>query len=172
MALFECENFWSYQGSLPAYRETLHAVFNRPGMPKSYYPRRQTCCIWQKWKRGSTGDDMDGISLSRQECSSDLVSGLLLDTWRPGSLIGLGLGFVATALLPFASRGPDEPKSQCCRYGNRWIQGIIGAFFVIVGAAIVWEPGNFWTYIWPYGVGAFFIFLGLVFIARMAWRSG
>lgn len=98
--------------------------------------------------------------------------GIIAGYVAAGLLIGLGLGFVATALLPFASKGPDEPKSQCCRYGNRWIQGIIGAFFVIVGAAIVWEPRNFWTYIWPYGVGTFFIFLGLVFIARMAWRSG
>jgi hypothetical protein len=89
-----------------------------------------------------------------------------------GLFIGLGLGFLASAFLPMAGDAPEGSQVSCCGRGGRWNFVVMGAFFVIVGVVLVLAPQNFWTYVWPYGIGAFFILIGLSFIVRMWKKTG
>jgi len=98
--------------------------------------------------------------------------GIIVGYAGAGVLIGLGLGFLASAFLPPAGEAPEDAPVPCCRHGGRWMSAGIGVVFVIIGAVIIWAPQNFWTYLWPYGVGVFLILIGLSFIAKMLWRSG
>ncbi|HUH79095.1 MAG TPA: hypothetical protein VLY83_04285 [Methanoregula sp.] len=98
--------------------------------------------------------------------------GIIVGYAAAGILIGLGLGFLASGIIrPAAAGVPEDSPAACCRHGSRWTSVLIGAFLVIVGAALVWAPVNFWNYIWPYGIGVLLILIGLSFIAKMAWRS-
>ncbi|HXX55510.1 MAG TPA: hypothetical protein VEI81_05395 [Methanoregula sp.] len=100
-----------------------------------------------------------------------LGAGLIAGYAAAGVLIGLGLGFLASGIFR-PSAEPAESPVPCCRGGGRWMSVVIGLFFVLIGAALVWAPANFWIYIWPYGVGVLLILVGLSFIAKMALRSG
>jgi len=86
----------------------------------------------------------------------------------PGVLIGLGLGFLVSAILH--QRGTEAPDSvfPCCGHGKGWISALIGIFLIIVGIGIIWGPAN----LWPYIVGIFLILIGLGFIAKFWSRSG
>ena len=95
--------------------------------------------------------------------------GLIAGYAAAGILIGLGLGFLASGIFRLPSEPAGSP-APCCRGGGRWMSVVIGLFFVLIGAALVWAPANFWIYIWPYGVGVLLILTGLSFIAKMAWR--
>ena len=98
--------------------------------------------------------------------------GLIAGQAAAGILIGLGLGFIATGLFRLSSAAATEDSSgRCCRHGGRWIFLAAGAFFVIVGAAILLAPTSFWIYLWPYGIGVLLILVGLSFVARMAWEQ-
>jgi len=100
-----------------------------------------------------------------------LGAGLIAGYAAAGVLIGLGLGFLASGIFR-PSAEPAESPVPCCRGGGRWMSVVIGLLFVLIGAALVWAPANFWIYIWPYGVGVLLILVGLSFIAKMALRSG
>lgn len=97
-----------------------------------------------------------------------------------GLLIGLGLGLLATAFFGHSEWGATDSTGtpgECpghwggCRRRGGWGSAIAGIFLILIGIAIIWAPHNFWVYVWPYGIGIFFIVIGLSFIARMAWRS-
>jgi hypothetical protein len=88
-----------------------------------------------------------------------------------GLFIGLGLGFLASVFLP-TGEAPESAPVSCCGRGGRWNFVVIGAFFIIIGVALVLAPQNFWAYVWPYGIGAFFILIGFSFIVRMWKKTG
>lgn len=98
--------------------------------------------------------------------------GIIAGYIAAGIFIGIGLGFIGSAFIPDPGKAPEDVPVSCCRHGSRWMSVLIGAFLVIVGAAIIWAPLDFWKYIWPYGIGVLLVLIGLSFIAKMAWRSG
>ena len=88
--------------------------------------------------------------------------GLLAGYPGPGLLIGLGSGFIASAALKPAGRPAGDAAVAGLHHGSRWMPGLFGLFFIILGFSLVWAPENFWPYI---GAG-FLILIGIWFIAR------
>jgi hypothetical protein len=87
--------------------------------------------------------------------------GLIAGYPGPGILIGLGLGFLAQAIIrPVAGHAPDSAVPWS---GNHnWISLLIGLFLIVIGISIIWSPVN----LWPYIIGIFLILLGIVFAAK------
>lgn len=85
--------------------------------------------------------------------------GILADRTGAGFLVGLGLGFAGSGLLPAIIPGGPAPSAG---YGVRWSEVIIGAFLVLLGTWIVWEPPVPWTYI----IALIFILMGIWVIVR------
>ena len=87
--------------------------------------------------------------------------GLLVNQAGAGVLIGLGLGFLGSALFPAPSSdvpaGPMHPM-----WGSRWILVVIGLFLVLLGLSIVGGLLLPWTYIFA----IFLILIGIGFIVR------
>ena len=88
--------------------------------------------------------------------------GLLAGYPGPGLMIGLGFGFIASAFLKSAGRPAGDAAAAGMHQGSRWMPGLLGIFFIILGFSMVWAPENFWPYI---GAG-FLILIGIWFIAR------
>ena len=76
-----------------------------------------------------------------------------------GILIGLGLGFIATA---FIKPGPVPDPATSHRSDNRWILVAVGMFMIVIGAGIIWSPAN----LWPYIIGIFLIVLGSIIAVK------
>jgi hypothetical protein len=95
--------------------------------------------------------------------------GLLMNYPGPGLLIGMGLGFIASALMTPAVDPPGD-AAETGRYrgsGHRFIMALLGIFFVILGISLIVAPPNFWPYL---GAG-FLILLGIWFIARSLGKA-
>lgn len=95
--------------------------------------------------------------------------GLITGHAGPGILLGLGSGMLASTFVGFPATSPDIAV-PCCDRRGRWPMAVIGIFLILFGIGIVWAPLSIWMYVWPYGIGAFFILLGLSFLMRM-WRK-
>ena len=87
-------------------------------------------------------------------------------------LIGLGLGLLGSAFFRHSDAGMAETTGGCCGHRGSWGTAIAGIFMILIGVSLILAPMNFWTYIWPYGIGIFLILLGLSFIARILWKTG
>jgi hypothetical protein len=79
-----------------------------------------------------------------------------------GVLIGLGMGFLATALVPPAGAPAAGASCPLDLAGKNLILLLVGIFLIIIGVGIVIAPPAFWTYIIP----LFLILLGLWFMFR------
>lgn len=95
-----------------------------------------------------------------------LGAGLILGYPGQGVLIGLGLGFLASAFVKAGEGSGQSPAVSCCGYDISWISVIIGLFLIVIGVGFVWAP----VQIWPYLFGLFLIVFGLWFIAKNCRR--
>jgi hypothetical protein len=86
--------------------------------------------------------------------------GLLVDHLASGFLIGLGLGFVGSELLPLVMNSPGEVFSQ--PGGANVTTLLIGVFLIFLGIGIVFAPAA----IWPYAIAGFLILFGLWLLVR------
>ena len=94
-----------------------------------------------------------------------LGAGLLIDHVGSGFLIGLGLGFVGSELLP---RVRKTHAGACPHQGGvNATMLLIGAFLTCIGISIIWAP----AVIWPYAVAGFFILIGISFLIPGLSRS-
>ena len=86
--------------------------------------------------------------------------GLLVDHLGSGFLIGLGLGFAGSALLPFVRK---SPVGECSQKGTANVTTlIIGVFLIFIGIGIVLAPAA----IWPYAIAGFLILFGVWILVR------
>ena len=86
--------------------------------------------------------------------------GLLVDHLGSGFLIGLGLGFVGSELLPLVKKSLG---GECPQPGGANVTTLlIGAFLIFIGIGIVLAPAA----IWPYAIAGFLILSGLWFLVR------
>ena len=86
--------------------------------------------------------------------------GLLVDHLGSGFLIGLGLGFAGSVLLPFVRKSPGE---ECPQMGGANVTTfLIGVFLVFIGIGIVFAPAA----IWPYAIAGFLILFGVWILVR------
>ena len=86
--------------------------------------------------------------------------GLLVDHLGSGFLIGLGLGFVGSALLPLVKKSPG---GECPQPGGANVTTLlIGVFLIFIGIGIVLAPAA----IWPYAIAGFLILFGVWILVR------
>ncbi len=74
-------------------------------------------------------------------------------------LIGLGLGFLGSALVPAVAPGAAAPAPM---HGPRWAFVVIGIFLVLLGLSVV----SGWVLPWTYIIAAVLILIGIGFIFR------
>jgi hypothetical protein len=86
--------------------------------------------------------------------------GLLVDHLGSGFLIGLGLGFAGSELLPLVKKSPGEVFSH--PEGANVTTLLIGVFLIFLGIGIVFAPAA----IWPYAIAGFLILFGLWLLVR------
>ena len=89
-----------------------------------------------------------------------LGAGLLVDHAGIGILIGLGLGFIGSGLVPLV-RKPHESESAHTENANVTLL-LIGAFLVFIGIGIVWAPAA----LWPYAIAGFLMLIGTWLLVR------
>jgi hypothetical protein len=80
-------------------------------------------------------------------------------------LIGLGLGFLASALVPVRTNSTETADSGM--KGVNLTMLLIGIFLIFIGVGIVWAPAA----IWPYLIAGFLILLGIWFLVRGFLRT-
>ena len=86
--------------------------------------------------------------------------GLLVDHLGSGFFIGLGLGFVGSALLP---RIKKSFEGDCPQTGGANVTTLlIGVFLIFIGIGIVVAPAA----IWPYAIAGFLILFGVWILVR------
>jgi hypothetical protein len=86
--------------------------------------------------------------------------GLLVDHLGSGFLIGLGLGFVSSELLPLVKKPLER---ECPQLGGKNVTTLlIGTFLIFFGFGIVLVPAA----IWPYAIAGFLILVGISFLVR------
>ena len=88
-----------------------------------------------------------------------LGAGLLAGQPGPGVLIGLGLGFIGSAV---SSLWGGEDALPGRGHGSAWIMGAIGVFLVLIGASLALSLPFPWITI----IAVFLILLGIGLIAR------
>jgi len=98
--------------------------------------------------------------------------GLILGNPAVGVLIGLGAGFVASALSGYYLRGPEEETAEeapghAPMAASRWIMVLIGVFIILIGIGLVYAP----LAIWPYVIAGLLVLLGIWFIVRGLGRG-
>ena len=86
--------------------------------------------------------------------------GLLVDHFGSGFLIGLGLGFAGSELLPLVKKSFKGDYSQ--PGGVNVTTLLIGVFLVFIGFGIVLAPAA----IWPYAIAGFLILFGVWILVR------
>ncbi len=91
--------------------------------------------------------------------------GLLANNPGSGVLIGLGLGFLASALVP-AGMTPSDNTGPGLK-GMNITMLLMGVFLILIGVGIVWAPAS----IWPYLIAGFLILLGVWFLVRGFHRT-
>ena len=91
-------------------------------------------------------------------------AGMFIDYTFSGFLIGLGLGFVASGLIPLVWR-PSEGEGLHQQDKNVTLL-LIGAFLVFIGVGLVLAP----AVIWPYAIAGFLVLLGTWFLIRGFFR--
>jgi len=86
--------------------------------------------------------------------------GLLTDHLGSGFLIGLGLGFVGSELLPLVKKSLGQ---ECPQPGGANVTTLlIGASLIVIGIGSVLAPAA----IWPYAIAGFLILFGVWFLLR------
>jgi hypothetical protein len=99
--------------------------------------------------------------------------GLVLGNPGVGVLIGLGAGFLASALSGFYLEPHEEetPEGEEPRHAypgaSRWIMILIGIFIILIGVGLIYAP----LQIWPYVIAGFLVILGVWFIIRGISRN-
>jgi hypothetical protein len=98
--------------------------------------------------------------------------GLILGNPGVGVLIGLGAGFVASALSGYYLGGPEEETAEEApghvpMAASRWIMVLIGIFIILIGVGLIYAP----LAIWPYVIAGFLVLLGIWFIVRGLGRG-
>ncbi len=89
-----------------------------------------------------------------------LGAGLLVDHAGIGILIGLGLGFIGSGLVPLV-RKPHESEGTHTENANVTLL-LIGAFLVFIGIGSVWAPAA----LWPYAIAGFLMLIGTWLLVR------
>lgn len=102
---------------------------------------------------GTTEADQYGF-LVPASAMIGLGAGFLTGYVGTGVLVGVGLGLLASGLIPAVRRPLEREGLQ--RTGVNVTVLLIGAFLVFVGASLVLAP----AILWPYGIAGFFILLG------------
>jgi hypothetical protein len=94
--------------------------------------------------------------------------GLIFGNPGAGVLIGLGAGFLASALGGYyreaVMEGPAEEESpwQVTASASRGIMVLIGIFVILIGIGLIYAP----LAVWPYIIAGFLVLLGIWFIVR------
>jgi hypothetical protein len=97
-----------------------------------------------------------------------LGTGLVLGNPGVGVLIGLGAGFLASALGGFYLEPHEEEAPEGAQHrhaypgASRWIMVLIGIFIILIGIGLIYAP----LQIWPYVIAGFLLILGVWFIVR------
>ncbi len=86
--------------------------------------------------------------------------GLLVDHMGSGILIGLGLGFVGSELLPHGKKPLED--GYHLTGGVNEMTLLTGAFLIVIGTSLVLAPAA----IWPYAIAGFMILAGMSFLVR------
>jgi len=84
--------------------------------------------------------------------------GMLFDHAGAGVIIGMGVGFLLDSLM----KEEAESKLSLSLPGTvkKASVAALGLFFIALGLAMLYD----WSIVWPYGVAAFIIALGLIFL--------
>ena len=93
-----------------------------------------------------------------------LGAGLFVDHVVSGILIGIGLGFLGSELLPLVSKHQEGEYPQ--PGGTNVTNFLIGAFLIFIGIGIVWAP----DVIWPNSIAGFLILTGIWFLVRGIYK--
>jgi hypothetical protein len=99
--------------------------------------------------------------------------GLVFGNPGVGALIGLGAGFLASALGGFyfeTSEGGPSAEERPRRAGtsaSQWVMVLIGIFIILIGVGLIYAP----LVIWPYIIAGFLVLLGIWFIVRGLGRG-
>lgn len=98
-----------------------------------------------------------------------LGAGLLIGHPASGVLVGLGLGFIGTALARAKAPVPAEPGTDnpdgpdnYYRKSSPVLFALLGIFTICLGIGIVWMPVGFW----PVVAAAFLILFGVWILYR------
>jgi hypothetical protein len=84
-----------------------------------------------------------------------LGAGMLVDHVGSGFLVGLGLGFLGSGLLPLVRK---PLVSEYTQPGSTDVTMLlIGAFLVFIGIGLVYAPAA----LWPYAFAGFLILIGI-----------
>jgi uncharacterized membrane protein YidH (DUF202 family) len=93
--------------------------------------------------------------------------GLLVGHIIAAGLIGLGLGFLGSAIANSLQRD-DEHDSSSCYHKHGFGLALLGIFFVLFGIMMVWAP----ALLWPYIAAAFLILIGIGLLVHGFFHNG
>jgi Na+-transporting methylmalonyl-CoA/oxaloacetate decarboxylase beta subunit len=85
---------------------------------------------------------------------------MLVDHVASGFLVGLGLGFLGSGLLPLVKKPVESEGTQPGSTDVTML--LIGAFLIFLGIGLVYAPAA----LWPYGIAGFLVLLGIWFLVR------
>jgi hypothetical protein len=94
-----------------------------------------------------------------------LGAGLLVDQVGSGFLVGLGLGFLGSGLLPLVRKPLGSEYTQPGSTDVTML--LIGAFLVFIGIGFVYAPAA----IWPYNFAGFLILIGAWLLVRGFYQT-
>jgi hypothetical protein len=91
--------------------------------------------------------------------------GIFTDQVFPGFLVGLGLGFLGSGLLPLFWKSQSQEGKG---HGTTDVTALLfGAFLVFTGTCIVFAP----EVIWPYSIAAFLTILGTWLLVKGLYKA-
>jgi hypothetical protein len=89
--------------------------------------------------------------------------GMLVDHMVSGFLVGLGLGFLGSGLLPLVRKPLEHVDTQPGSVDVTKL--LIGAFLIVIGIGIIYTPAA----LWPYAIAGFLILIGVWLLVRGIW---
>lgn len=90
--------------------------------------------------------------------------GMLIDHAGSGFLVGLGLGFFGSGLLPLVRKPLEREDTQPGSMDVTML--LIGAFLIFIGIGLIYAPAT----LWPFAIAGFLIILGIWFLVRGFYR--
>jgi len=117
---------------------------------------------WREYRRSRRGTR----SLIPAGLLIGLGIGLILGHIFAAGLIGLGIGFLGSAIVNAQGRSNENTPSPCHKHG--FGIALLGIFFILFGIMIVWAS----ALLWPYIAAAFLILLGIGILVHGFFHHG